>query len=48
MSVHIYNFKSGLGLQGGPLNLVRKIGLLVDWEVADLNKKVDINELDGA
>ena len=29
-------------------SLVRTIGLLLDGEVADLIKKVDINRLDGA
>ena len=42
------NFKCGLGLERGPSNLVRTIGYLLDWEVADLINKVDINRLDGA
>ena len=35
--------KSGLGLEWDPLSLVRTIGWLVDREVADLIKKVNIN-----
>ena len=40
------NFKCGLGLERGPPSLVRTIGWLLDCEVADLIKKVDINRLD--
>ena len=42
------NFKCGLDLERGPPSLVRTIGQLLDWEVADLIKKVDIIRLDGA
>ena len=38
----------GLGLEWGPPSLVRTIGLLLDGEVADLIKKLDIIRLDGA
>ena len=38
----------GLGLERGPPSLVRTIGQLLDGEVADLIKKVDIIRLDGA
>ena len=41
------NFKCGLGLERGPLSLVGTIRQLLDGEVADLIKKVDINRLDG-
>ena len=36
------NFKRGLGLERGPPSQ------LLDWEVADLIKKLDIIRLDGA
>ena len=39
------NFKCGLGLEWGPPSLVRTIGQLLDGEVADLLKKVDIIRL---
>ena len=42
------NFKCGLGLERGPPNLVRTIGQLLNGEVEDLIKKVDIIGLDGA
>ena len=42
------NFKCGLGLERGQPSLVRTIGQLLDWEGADLIKKVDIIRLDGA
>ena len=42
------NFKCGLGLERGPPSLVRTIRQLLDGEVADLIKKVDIIRLDGA
>ena len=41
------NFKCGLDLERGPSSLVRTNGLLLDSEIADLNKKVDINRLGG-
>ena len=40
--------KCGLGLERGPPSLVRTIGKLLDREVADLIKKVNIIRLDGA
>ena len=40
------SFKCGLGLERGPPSLVRTIGQLLDGEVADLIKKVDIIRLD--
>ena len=43
-SRHVHNFKCGLGLSC----LVRIIGYLLDWEVADLIKKVDLTRFDGA
>ena len=43
-----HNFKSSLGLERSPPSLVRKVGLLVDREVADLNMNFDIYKLDGA
>ena len=42
------NFECGLGLERGPPSLVRTIRQLLDGEVADLIKKVDIIRLDGA
>ena len=45
---HFQNFKCRFCLERGAPNLVRTIGLLLDWEVADLIKKVDIIRLDGA
>ena len=42
------NFKRALGLERGPRSLVRTIRQLLDWEVADLIKKVIIIRLDGA
>ena len=42
------NFRCGLGRERGPPSLVRTIGQLLDGEVADLIKKVDIIRLDGA
>ena len=47
-SRNFQNFKSGLGLERGPPNLVRTIEQLFDREVMDLIKKVDIKRLDGA
>ena len=41
------NFKCDLGLERGPPSLVRTIKLL-DWEIANLIKKVDFNRLDAA
>ena len=41
------NFKCGLGLERASPSLVRTIGQLLDWEVPDLIKKVDIIRLDG-
>ena len=41
------NFKCGLGLERGSPSLVRTIGYLLDWEVADLIRKVGIIRLDG-
>ena len=38
-SRHFHNLKCGLGLEQGPPSL--------DWEVADLIKKVDINRIVG-
>ena len=43
-----HNFKCGLALERGPLSLVRKTAQLLDGEVADMIKKVDIIRLDGA
>ena len=43
-----HNFKCGLGLERGPLSLVRTIGKILDWEVVDLIKEVSIIRLDGA
>ena len=45
---HFHNFKCGLGLERGPPSLVRTIGQLLDWEIADLIKNVDIIRLDRA
>ena len=42
------NFKCGFDLAWGPPNLVWTIGQLLDWEVADRIKKLDINRLDEA
>ena len=42
------NFKCGLGLERAPPRLLRTIGSLLDWVVADLIKKVDIIRLVGA
>ena len=41
----VTNFKCGLGLERDPPSLVRTIGQLLDGEVADLIKKVDIIRL---
>ena len=46
-SRHLHNFKCGLDLERGPSSLVRTNGLLLDSEIEDLNKKVDINRLGG-
>ena len=40
------SFKCGLGLERGTPSLVRTIGQLLDWKVADPIKKVDIIRLD--
>ena len=45
---HFHNFKCVLVLGRRRPSLVRTIGELLDWELADLIKKVDINRLDGA
>ena len=42
------NFGSELRVEQGPPSLVRTIEQLIDWEIADLIKKVDIIRLDGA
>ena len=42
------NFKCRLGLERGPPSLVKTIEQLLDGEVADLIKKVDIIRLEGA
>ena len=42
------NFQCGLGLDMGLPSLVRTFAKLLDSEVADLIKKVDIIRLDGA
>ena len=41
------NFKCVLGLERGPSSLARTIEKILDGEVADLIKKVDIIRLDG-
>ena len=46
-SQQFHNFKHGLGLEKGPPSLVWTTGQLLDSEVADLIKKVDVNILDG-
>ena len=43
---HFYGIKSGLGLEWSPSSLVRTIGQLLDWELADLVKKVETDRLD--
>ena len=45
-SRYFHNFKSGLGLESDAPSLVRAIEYLLDWEVAELIKKVDIIRLD--
>ena len=40
--------QSGLGLKWDLPVLVRTVGKLLDWEVEDVIKKVDINRLDRA
>ena len=41
------NFKCWLGLENRPSSLVRTIGYVLNWEVAELIKEVNINRLDG-
>ena len=44
-SQHFQNFNSELGPEQGPPNLMRKIRYLLDWEVADMIRKVDLLHL---
>ena len=41
-------FERGLDLERVPPSLVRTIGEIINWEVTDLSKKVDIIILVGA
>ena len=47
-SIEYSDVESGLGLERGPPSVVRTTGQLLDWEVADLIKKVGIIRIDGA
>ena len=44
-SQHFNNLKCELGLERDPPSLMRTIGFILDWEVLDLIKKVNINRL---